>query len=421
MRLTQSSSFKKATAYFALSCALFLTACGSHTDQPITSLQPQGQTPNQMSPQEKPKGTLPKSSIKRLGSTEISSIKPIEKKTGRFAECGVESYNIKADPLCSVKEYHLRSSAACQPIVKDDPQFGVKTFRESRGEPCGPEEFFEKPDESCGVDEATFWSDWNKSCPAGYASGSWYSALANTQTRVHSYSPTDIRVETRHLCLRKTPKTCARPEFGVKLYKSCRHPSFGPETFNSGIVGYQACRHESHGPETFNSCRHETFGVEKYKSCSVYMTQAEMDGYLKAQSDVLPALSSTLLDSAAIYYSHAGKQRALACLVKSIVDDPNQKELAEDLKSRYFILTDRFWSEEEAKQCAQGFVDLNDAECEQNDTSITCTALKSFQTVRAAMYTTRMNLTLLSQEAHERGNKAATDALNGLLKSVSNK
>jgi hypothetical protein len=148
------------------------------------------------------------------------------------------------------------------------------------------------------------------------------------------------------------------------------------------------------------------------------MTQPELDGYLRAQSDVLPALSRTVSDAAAIFYSSAGKAKALACLVKEIVENPQQQALAEDIKSRYFILTDRFWSQEETLECGRGFVDIDDAECSEDDVGITCTALRSFRKAHKAMLTSRKNLTLLSQEAHERGHAAAAEAISDLLKAA---
>lgn len=404
---------------------LFISACGSESEQRLVRLNndsptaPAPLTKAEPQKDEKKKPATAKR-LRRLGATEIASIKPIEMKTGRFQECGVETYHQRADLLCGADQFKLSSSPMCAPIIKEDPQFGVRTYRLGRGEACGIEEYFAKPDEACGADTEEFWSEWDKSCPSGYAAGSWYSALANTETRVKYYSAFDVRVETRHRCTKRTLRTCARHEFGVKQYKECRHESFGAENFNSGVAGYEVCRDPAHGVESYKVCRHETFGVEAYKSCSLYMTQPEMDGYLKAQADVLPALQTTLLDTAAIFYSHAGKQKALACLVKDIVNDPNQKELAEDLKNRYYTLTDRFWSESEASQCAQDFVEIDDAECSQDDISITCTALKSFRTVQAAMRTARKNLTLLSDEAHRRGSTASADAIKGLLDAARN-
>jgi hypothetical protein len=408
------------------SCTLLFAGCGSPSNQPMVSFDKDSQTARSPLTQPEPQGDGKKKpaaarTLRRLGATEIASIKPIDMKTGRFEECGVETYHQRADQLCGVDQFKLSSSELCPPVIKEDPQFGARTFRLGRGEACGAEEYFAKPDESCGADSEEFWSEWNKSCTSGYAAGSWFSALAKTETRVHYYSAFDIRVETRHLCKKRTLRTCARPEFGVKQYKECRHESFGAENFNSGVVGYEACRNPSHGVESYKMCRHETFGVETYKSCSLYMTQPEMDGYLRAQADIIPALQTTLLDTAAIFYSSAGKQRALACLVKEIVEDPKQKELAEDLKSRYYILTDRFWSESEANQCAHDFVEIDDAECADNDISMTCTALRSFRTVQAAMRTTRKNLMLLSEEAHKRGSKASADAVQGLLDAARNK
>lgn len=399
-----------------ISLALFTNGCGMNNTNPSTTeLKPELPFSNK---DQIKKNSSPQRSIRRLGSTEISAIKPLELKTGRFDECGAESFNLKEDILCGVQDFNLRSTSACPAIVQEAPQFGPRTFRESSGEACGAAEYFSKPDESCGFDDEEFWSEWNKSCPSGYAGGSWYSALANTETRVNRVSWTDVRIETRHLCKRRTLKTCERPEFGVKKFKTCRHPSFGTESFNSGVVGYEVCRHESHGVERFKSCRHETFGVEQNKSCSLYMTQLEMDGYVRAQTDVLPAISSTMIDAASIYYSAAGKQRALACLVKSVIDDPTQKELAEELKDRYFVLADKFWTEDEAKECDRGFVEIDDAQCNDTDTTIRCTALKSFRAARSAFITSRRNLTLLSQEARERGNKAASEAVQDLLSAV---
>ena len=398
---------------------LLLGSCGSRTENNPTDPSPQEKSESEMrSPEAKKKTPLTVRSLRRLSATEIEAIKPIEQKTGRFAECGVEEYQQRVDALCGVQEYHLRSSRACAAIVKEDAQFGAAEYRLSTGEPCGAAEYFSKPDEACGVDKEEFWSQWDQSCPSGYASGSWFSALSNTETRIHRVSWTDIRAQTRHLCLRATPKTCALPQFGVKQFNSCRNPAFGVERYNAGVVGFEACRSESHGVESYKTCRHETFGVDKHKSCSLYLTQPELDGYLKAQSDVLPALGSSMIDSAAIFYSNAGKQKALACLVKEIVENPQQQALAEDLKNRYFILTDRFWSEAEAQECARGFVEIDNAECADNDVGITCTALSSFRKLRNAMLTTRKNLTLLSEEARNRGNAAAAEAVNDLLRAA---
>lgn len=405
----------------SLASTLVLAGCGGRSENSLSqpNPQPEAQTENDSrTPEKKRKTPGSTRSLRRLSATEIEAIKPIEQKTGRFAECGVEEYQERADALCGVQSYHLRSSSACAPIIKEDAQFGAAEFRMGKGEACGVAEYFSKPDEACGVEREEFWSEWDESCPVGYAGGSLFAVLSNTETRVHRVSWSDIRVQTRHRCLRSTPKTCALPQFGVKEFNSCRHSSFGVERFNSGTVGFETCRSESHGVESYNSCRHETFGVEKYKSCKLYMTQPELDGYLKAQSDVLPALSSSMIDSAAIFYSNAGKQKALACLVKEIVDNPQQQELADDLKNRYFILTDRFWSEAEAQECARGFVEIDNAECADNDVGITCTALRSFRNIRGALLTTRKNLTLLSQEARERGNTAAAEAVGDLLKAA---
>ncbi|NBW81379.1 hypothetical protein EBR21_06460 [bacterium] len=394
-----------------LTLVALLTACGDN--KPTVEVVP--------TPSNKPSiknDAQPKRNLRRLQATELENIKPIEKKTGRFAECGVENYNLKQDSLCGVESYHLRSTSACNPIIKEDPQFGARQFNSGSGEACGVAEYISKSDEACGVDEEEFWSGWDESCPAGYAAGSWYSALANTETRVNRVSWTDIRIETRHLCKRRTPKTCSLPQFGVKQYNSCRHANFGVESYNSGVVGYEACRHESHGVESYKSCRHETFGAESYKSCSLYMTQGEFNGFLQAQHDLLPALKTTFLDTGAIYYSAAGKRHALACLVKEISEDPAQKELSEDLKLRYYTLTDKLWSADEAKECEKGFVDIDEAECAQDDLTIACTSLRSFRAARSAINTARKNLNLLSQEAKERGNQSAIDAVNGLLDAV---
>jgi len=405
----------------SLASTLFLAGCGGRGENHLAQPQPKPETQvenDSHTPEKKRKTTVSARSLRRLSSTEIEAIKPIEKKAGRFAECGVEEYQERADVLCGVQSYHLRSSSACAPIIKEDSQFGAAEFRMGTGEACGVAEYFSKPDEACGVDKEEFWSEWDARCPAGYAGGSLFTALSNTETRIHRVSWTDVRVQTRHRCLKSTPKTCALPQFGVKQFNSCRNSTFGVERYNSGIVGFEACRSESHGVESYNSCRHETFGVEKYKSCKLYMTQPELDGYLRAQSDVLPALSSSMIDSAAIFYSNAGKQKALACLVKEIVENPQHQELADDLKNRYFILTDRFWSEAETQECARGFVEIDNAECADNDVGITCTALRSFRSVRNALLTTRKNLTLLSQEARERGNAAAAEAVSNLLKAA---
>lgn len=420
MILNQTST---ATQFFLASLAsiFILASCGRRSDPRGTELipVPEAQSQNDFhTPEEVKKTTAGGHSLRFLSATEIDAITPIEQKTGRFAECGVEDYFERRDAVCGVESYHLRSSSACDAITKEDPRFGASEFRMGEGEACGVAEYFSKPDEACGVDKEEFWSDWDKGCPAGYAEGSLFTALSNTETRIHRVSWTDIRLQTRHRCLRSTPKTCALPQFGVKKFKSCRNAAFGVERYNSGIVGYETCRTEAHGVESYNSCRHETFGVERYKTCRLYMTQSELEGYLKAQSDVLPALSSSMIDATAIFYSSAGKTKALACLVKEIVENPQQQALAEDIKSRYFILTDRFWSEAEAQECGRGFVEIDDAECSEDDVGITCTALRSFRKVHKAMLTSRRNLTLLSQEVRERGNAAAAQAISDLLKAA---
>ena len=412
-----------ATQFFLASLAstLILAGCGSRSVSQGEKLNPapESQSQNDFDVPKKERNTdVGSHSLRFLSATEMDAIKPIEQKTGRFAECGVESYSERRDVLCGVESYHLRSSSACDAIIKEDPRFGALEFRSGEGEACGVAEYFSQPDEACGVDKEEFWSDWDEGCPAGYAEGSLFTALSNTETRIHRLSWTDIRVQTRHRCLRSTPKTCALPQFGVKKFKSCRNVAFGVERYKSGTVGYETCRSEAHGVESYNACRHETFGVEKYKSCSLYMTQPELDGYLRAQSDLLPALSSTVLDSAAIFYSSAGKTKALACLVKEIVENPKQRALAEDIKRRYFILTDRFWSEAEVQECSRGFIEIDNAYCSEDDVAITCTAWRSFRKAHKGMLTSRKNLTLLSQEVRERGHAAVAQAISDLVKAA---
>jgi len=128
------------------------------------------------------------------------------KKTGRFAQCGIDSFNMGSGAVCGVKSYILARSPNCGPEI----------FMAARRAECGVESYNSRHDcDICGQ--------------SGPFAG----------------------------C-----KQCSSPLFGIERYKECRREQFGVER-------YAECRNISHGVEEYSSCRHESFGVEQFKECEI--------------------------------------------------------------------------------------------------------------------------------------------------------
>ncbi|NUN04545.1 MAG: hypothetical protein HUU57_02175 [Bdellovibrio sp.] len=150
-------------------------------------------------------------------------------KVARGPECGVGAYKLAAHPKCGAKTFNLSRSAACP----------VAAYNTGRGPACGVARYNQRKNgEVCGTDDR---GDCMRSLPI----------------KVAGVFPV---IPKRGSACFSTPRTCRHPSFGVEAYNSCSDASFGVQAF-------QECRDPSHGVESFNSCRDPEFGVEEYATC----------------------------------------------------------------------------------------------------------------------------------------------------------
>jgi len=142
-------------------------------------------------------------------------------KSAQGPECGVGSYKLAAHPKCGVKNFNIGRSSACE----------VATYNTGSGPACGFARYNQrKSGEVCGWDVG---GECTRSLPMmPRKGGSCFSV----------------------------PRTCRHPSFGVEAYNSCSDSSFGVQQFKE-------CRAAAHGVETYNSCRDPEFGIEEYATC----------------------------------------------------------------------------------------------------------------------------------------------------------
>jgi len=126
---------------------------------------------------------------------------------GTGPECGAATYRQGRDSICGVENYLSRANPAC----------GVAEYNRRRDQVCGPEAFHSCRSGSCG---------WHRCGPVKKCKA----------------------------------KKCEAAACGVRLWRECSHPNFGPKR-------YKTCRHESNGAESFKMCRNAKFGIETYTKC----------------------------------------------------------------------------------------------------------------------------------------------------------
>ena len=150
-------------------------------------------------------------------------------KVVRGPECGVGSYKLAAHPKCGVKAFNLGRSSACE----------VASYNTGSGPACGVARYNQrKSGEVCGWDDG---GECTRRLPISVAG-------------VFPVTP-----RKGGSCFR-IPRTCRHPSFGVEAYNSCSDSSFG-------VQAYQECRAPAHGVEAYNSCRDSEFGIEEYATC----------------------------------------------------------------------------------------------------------------------------------------------------------
>jgi hypothetical protein len=219
----------------------------------------------------------------------------------RVAECGVERYKSKSDPVCGA-QYQLRRSPACE----------VEHYNEGLDMSCPGSQ----PEEAENLSGRTYscsgfiCSDGrrmtNFACTPGGPSDP--TNVKPLHTVMGYYSMTCIKDAV--------PARCAQPQFGA-VYKECRAPS--------------------HDVEFYHVCEREEFGADEYKDCAIRKTTDELVDYLGHIEPHIDMYGYNLISSHGDFMKVQGKP-ALGCFIAKYVKESYYSEIVEDLKN-YFSST----------------------------------------------------------------------------------
>ncbi len=265
----------------------------------------------------------------------LKQVDALQPRTVRAPECGVESYNTRAEALCGVLAYNTIENPVC----------GVAEYNSGRGDVCGVEAWNSRHD--CGV------------------------------------------------CGRPHPtagcRQCANSAFGVASYNSCVNEQFGARRYN-------ACSRPEFGVQQYNSCTRPEFGVAQYRECSLSKTTGELTEYLSATPEQIRLYSTQMTRWKGIYYSETGNELGLGCTIKRYTSDPLYQEIVIEIRQKFTAIFHHEPSPTK-DYCSQTAAATGEVmPCDNADQSPKCVASKSYFEMHSDLLATKSNLALLRSE-----------------------
>lgn len=367
----------------------------------------------------------------------------LEKRNARASFCGVESYNTRTDSSCGVASYKEKRSDACGPesynvqaslSCPGSERGGLVVSADLRGRRTNASVFWRNGSAIHGGENPIVFvgngfsvQNWGVANVSGSSgafgrakeSSAWSCKMSwstlSTQWGDHEGISGGLACTAKDIV-----KTCAKPEFGVAEWKSCRSAD--------------------HGVESYATCSKPEFGVASYRSCSFYKNPEEVAAFIQATNETIQTNLIIYPNRKADLFSRANEEGAFACLIRKYLVDPMYEDVVKDLREK-FLTVFGYEEVDAVVDCAQTTTDptnvsfvIEDLDCDNLDRSAlpalvkpeavsdgqfarfkqNCTLKKSYE-VLADWYVTKANeAALYQQDLGEKGYNALDGELQNL-------
>lgn len=287
----------------------------------------------------------------------------LEYKLIQAPECGIASYRLGQDgEICGYYYQKMRS-----------PDCGVELYNSRHDVSCPGNYIYEKtsnsrPAPSCNSHDLTLERHCNyQSVSFAERGGDW-----SCYTKCH-HRP-----------------FCAKPEFGIALYRECEHPN--------------------HPRLHAKSCRAPQFGIEDYNECQLLLTSEEIKIYARYLKNNMSELEKNHDRYELIYYAIHQLEQEMACKIKS-TDRDLYLEMVPIFESTFQKI---FNPDEHACQGQLSTIDIENIVCD--DESLKCQTITSLKEIRQIFQNHFNTINLLLSDIVAKNNKSVENTLDELRK-----